>query len=312
MAVQKTIRNAVEARGIGVHTGDTVHMTLRPAPVNTGVVFRLKMGDQIHEIPAKMDYVGDIRMSTCLVKDGCRIATVEHLLSAVCGLGIDNLIVELSSSEVPIMDGSAEPFVFLIKSAGIMDQNEALKKFIRIKAPKEVRDANKVARIEPYEGFKVRFMIDFDHPGLAKHFAEIDFSSTTYIKEIARARTFGFIRDFKSMKEQRLALGCNLDNTVIWGEKGVVNPKGLRFQDECVRHKILDAIGDLFLLGHPVVGAFYAERSGHALNNVLLKTLVADEDAWEIVTYEGKAPIEYASMASMVEHDRPIDEKKGA
>lgn len=297
MIRQRTLKNSIHATGVGLHNGEKVYLTLRPAPVNTGVVFRRVDLDDAVIIEAKAENVGDTSLSTTLVKDNVRISTVEHLLSAVAGMGIDNLYVDLSAAEVPIMDGSAGPFVFLIQSAGIQEQN-APKKFIKIKKPVIVREDDKWAKFEPFQGFKVGFSIDFDHPVIADHKAsELDFSSTSFVKEVSRARTFGFMRELEMLRENNLALGASLDNAIGLDDYRVINDDGLRYEDEFVKHKILDAIGDLYLLGHSLIGAFSGYKSGHALNNRLLRTLIATEDAWEAVTFEGenkeKSPISY-------------------
>ena len=302
MIRQRTLRSSIRATGVGLHKGEKVYLTLRPAPVNTGVVFRRVDLDQPVEIEARAENVGDTSWSTTLVNGEVRVSTVEHLLSAVAGLGIDNLYIDLSASEVPIMDGSAGPFVFLIQSAGIQEQNAA-KRFIRIKHPIEVREDDKWARFEPFDGFKVGFNIDFDHPAIdANHqLAELDFSSTSFVKEISRARTFGFMRDLEMLQNNNLALGASLDNAIGLDEFRVVNEDGLRYEDEFVRHKILDAIGDLFLLGHNLIGAFTGYKSGHALNNRLLRTLYANPQAWEEVTFEDehKAPVSYTNVLDL-------------
>ena len=290
MIRQRTLKNSIKATGVGLHTGDKVSLSLRPAPVNTGIVFRRVDLTPAVEIKACATDVGDTSMSTTLVRDEVRISTVEHLLSAIAGLGIDNLYVDIDASEVPIMDGSAGPFVFLIQSAGIVEQNTA-KRFVRVRRRVEVRDGDKWARFEPYDGFKVGFHIDFDHPVFsAKHrFAELDLSSTSFVKEISRARTFGFMRDIEKLRSRKLAQGGNLDNAVVLDDFRILNEDGLRYENEFVKHKILDAIGDLYLLGHSLIGAFCGHKSGHELNNRLLRTLLSDESAWEEVTFEDAA-----------------------
>ena len=299
MIRQRTLKNVIRATGVGLHTGDKVYLTLRPAAPDTGIVFRRVDLDEPVDIPASAENVGDTQLSTTLEKDGVRISTVEHLLSAFAGLGIDNAYVDVSAPEVPIMDGSAGPFVFLIQSAGVEEQN-VLKRFIRIKETLEVEDGDKRARFEPFEGFKVSFGIDFDHPVFADEtqFATIDFSSTSFVKEVSRARTFGFLREIEMLRERNLALGGSMDNAIVVDDYRVLNEDGLRYEDEFVKHKILDAIGDLYLLGHSLIGAFSGYKSGHALNNKLLKALIANPDAWEEVTFEdegGLAPISYVS-----------------
>ena len=304
MIRQRTLKNVIRATGVGLHTGDKVYLTLRPAAPDTGIVFRRVDLTEPVEIPASAENVGDTQLSTTLEKDGVRISTVEHLLSAFAGLGIDNAYVDVSAPEVPIMDGSAGPFVFLIQSAGVEEQN-ALKRFIRIKKSLEVEDGDKRARFEPFEGFKVSFGIDFDHPVFSDEvqFATIDFSSTSFVREVSRARTFGFLREIEMLRERNLALGGSMDNAIVVDDYRVLNEDGLRYEDEFVKHKILDAIGDLYLLGHSLIGAFSGYKSGHALNNKLLKTLIANPDAWEEVTFEdegGLAPVSYISPAHTV------------
>jgi UDP-3-O-[3-hydroxymyristoyl] N-acetylglucosamine deacetylase len=298
MLRQRTLRNQIRATGVGLHTGHKVYMTLKPAPMDAGIVFRRVDLDQPVEIYARAENVGETTLSTTLVQDGTRISTVEHLMSAIAGLGIDNIIVELSSDEVPIMDGSAGPFVFLIQSAGIQEQ-DAPKKFIRIKQPVLVQEDDKWARFDPYDGFKVSFGIDFDHPifEAGKQVAAIDFSTTSFVKEVSRARTFGFMRDIEYLRSRDLALGGSMDNAVVLDDYRVLNAEGLRYDDEFVRHKILDAIGDLYLLGHSLIGSFTGYKSGHALNNKLLRTLLKQTHAWEMVIFEDKsdAPISYVN-----------------
>jgi UDP-3-O-[3-hydroxymyristoyl] N-acetylglucosamine deacetylase len=297
MIRQRTLKNVIRATGVGLHTGDKVYLTLRPAVPDTGIVFRrVDLPDPV-EIRACPENVGDTRLSTTLVKGDVRISTVEHLLSAFAGLGIDNAYVDVSAPEVPIMDGSAGPFVFLIQSAGVEEQNRP-KRFVRIKRPVVVRDGEKYAAFEPYEGFKVEFAIDFDHPAFPSraNSASVDFSTTSFVKEVSRARTFGFLRDIEALRQQNLALGGSMDNAVVVDDYRVLNDEGLRYEDEFVRHKILDAIGDLYLLGHSLIGAFRGYKSGHALNNRLLRALVAEQSAWEEVTFEDEAersPIDY-------------------
>jgi UDP-3-O-[3-hydroxymyristoyl] N-acetylglucosamine deacetylase len=297
MIRQRTLKNVIRATGVGLHTGDKVYLTLRPASPDTGIVFRRVDLAEPVEIRACPENVGDTRLSTTLLKDGVRISTVEHLLSAFAGLGIDNAYVDVSAPEVPIMDGSAGPFVFLIQSAGVEEQGLP-KRFVRIKRPVVVQDGDKYASFEPYGGFKVEFAIDFDHPAFAarSNRAAVDFSTTSFVKEVSRARTFGFLRDIEALRQQNLALGGSMDNAVVVDDYRILNAEGLRYEDEFVRHKILDAIGDLYLLGHSLIGAFRGYKSGHALNNRLLRALVADRSAWEEVTFENEAepaPIDY-------------------
>jgi len=296
MIKQRTLKNAIRATGVGLHTGEKVYLTLLPAPVDTGIVFRRVDLDPVVEIAAKAENVGDTTLSTTLMKGDVRVSTVEHLLSAMAGMGIDNAMVEVSAAEVPIMDGSAGPFVFLIQSAGIEEQHAA-KKFIRIKRPVMVDDGDKQASFHPFDGFKVSFSIDFDHPVFADRTlkAEVDFSSTSFVKEVSRARTFGFMHEIEYLRSKGLAKGGSVDNAIVVDEYRILNEDGLRYEDEFVKHKILDAIGDLYLLGNSLIGEFKAHKSGHALNNQSLRQLIADEDAWEVVTFddEAEAPISY-------------------
>ncbi|CAK0750510.1 UDP-3-O-acyl-N-acetylglucosamine deacetylase [Gammaproteobacteria bacterium] len=287
MIKQRTLKNVIRATGIGLHTGKKVYMTLRPAAADTGIIFRRVDLDVPVEIPARSEYVGDARLSTTLVKDNVRISTVEHLLSAMAGLGVDNAYIDLSAQEVPIMDGSAGPFVFLIQSAGIEEQN-CSKRFIRIKRSIQIHDGDKWVRFDPYDGFKVSFIIDFDHPVFkARHQeATVDFSTMSFVKEVSRARTFGFMRDIERLRENNLALGGSLDNAIVVDDYRVINEDGLRYENEFVKHKILDAVGDLYLLGYGLIGSFSGYKSGHALNNQLLRTLTADIHAWEIVAFD--------------------------
>jgi UDP-3-O-[3-hydroxymyristoyl] N-acetylglucosamine deacetylase len=296
MLNQRTLKNVIRATGVGLHTGKKVLVTFRPAPPDRGIIFRRVDLDPVVEIPARAENVGDTSLSTSLMRDGVRISTVEHLLSAFAGLGIDNAYVDLSAPEVPIMDGSAGPFVFLIQSAGFQEQSEP-KRFIRIKKPISVHDGDKWARFEPFSGFKVSFAIEFDHPFFqqsSKH-AEIDFSTTSFVKEVSRARTFGFMREVEWLRGRNLALGGSLDNAVVVDDYRVLNEDGLRYEDEFVKHKILDAIGDLYLLGHSLIGAFHGHKSGHELNNQLLRKLLATQSAWELVTFKKveEAPISF-------------------
>lgn len=295
MIRQRTLKNTIRATGVGLHSGEKVYLTLLPAPANHGIVFRRVDLDPIVDIPATATTVGDTTMSTTLVKDGVRVDTVEHLLSAMAGLGIDNAVVELSAQEVPIMDGSAGPFVFLIQSAGIAEQ-EVAKKFIRIKKKIEVREDDKVASFVPYDGFKVTFEIFFDHPVFKQSAqqASLDFSSTSFVKEVSRARTFGFMKDIEYLRSKNLALGGSVSNAIVVDEYRVLNEDGLRYDDEFVKHKILDAVGDLYLLGHSLIGEFVGFKSGHGLNNKLLRALEEQTDAWEFVEFaEESAPISY-------------------
>jgi len=296
MIRQRTLKNIIRATGVGLHTGEKVYLTLRPAAPDTGIVFRRVDLPIPVAIKASPEHVGDTRLSTTLVNGSAKISTVEHLLSALAGLGIDNAYVDVSAPEVPIMDGSAGPFVFLIQSAGVEEQNAA-KKFIRIKRKVVVEDGDKRACFEPFDGFKVSFAIDFDHPAFTERtqYASIDFSSTSFVREVSRARTFGFLRDLEMLRERKLALGGSLDNAIVVDDYRILNDDGLRYEDEFVKHKILDAIGDLYLLGRSLIGAFSGYKSGHALNNRLLKVLLADKQAWEEVTFRDgdRVPISY-------------------
>ena len=287
MIKQRTLKNIVRATGVGLHTGKKVYMTLRPAAPNTGIVFRRVDLDRVVDIKADPYAVKDTRLSSCLEKDGARIQTVEHLMSALAGLGVDNVYVDLSAGEVPIMDGSASPFVFLVQSAGIEEQ-AAAKKFIRILKPVEVRSDDKWVKFEPYAGFRIDFSIDFKHPVFAEtnRRVVVDFEEMSFVKEVSRARTFGFMQDVETLRSQGLALGGSLDNAIVMDEYRVLNADGLRYEDEFVKHKALDAIGDLYLLGRPLIGAFTAFKSGHALNNQLLRSLVEQKDAWEEVSFQ--------------------------
>lgn len=289
MIKQRTLKNKIQATGVGIHTGETVYLTLHPAPVNTGIIFRRTDLKPIVEIPAKSEFVGETNMSTALAKGGVKVSTVEHLLSALAGLAIDNCYIDVTAAEVPIMDGSASPFVFLIQSAGIEEQNEA-KVFIKIKRTVRVKADDKTAAFKPHDGFKVSFTIDFDHPVFrtVPQTSTLDFSNTSYVKQVSRARTFGFLSDYEKLREMNLALGGSMDNAVIIDDYRVMNDDGLRYEDEFVKHKILDAVGDVYLLGHNVIGAFEGYKSGHALNNELLKALLANEKAWEYTTLEDK------------------------
>jgi len=293
---QRTLKNTIRATGIGLHTGKKVYLTLSPAPIDAGIVFRRVDCSPAVVIRGHPLNVEDTELATSLGKDGVKISTVEHLMAALAGLGIDNCFVDVSANEVPIMDGSAAPFVFLVQSAGVLEQSAA-KKFIRIKRVIEVRDGDKWARFSPFDGFKVRFTIDFDHPLFRGDLqtSEVDFSTTSFVREISRARTFGFTRDIEALRKRDLALGGSLDNAIVVDEYRVLNEDGLRYRNEFVRHKILDAIGDLYLLGHSLIGSFTGHKSGHALNNRLLRELLINENAWEEVTFEDveESPISY-------------------
>lgn len=298
MLNQRTLKNSIRATGVGLHTGKKVLMTLKPAPANTGVTFRRVDLETPVDVPAQAQYVGETTLGTTLIKDDVKISTVEHLLSAIAGLGIDNVLIEVSAPEVPIMDGSAGPFVFLLQSAGLEEQNVP-KRFVRIKKHVRIEDGDKWAQFEPYDGFKVNLEIEFKHPLFEKRSqtASMDFSTTTFLREVSRARTFGFMRDIEMLRSHNLALGGTLDNAIVLDDFKVLNEDGLRYQDEFVKHKILDAIGDLYLLGHSLIGEFSGFKSGHGLNNRLLRKLIADTTAWEEVTFEtlAQAPIAYVS-----------------
>jgi len=288
MLRQRTLKSLVSATGVGLHTGQKVRMSLRPAQPDTGIVFRRLDLPGAADLPARADLVGETRLCSCLVRGGVKIFTIEHLMSALYGLGVDNAYVDLDGPEVPIMDGSAAPFVLLIQQAGVEEQG-APKRFLRVKKRIVARDGDKWAALEPHEGFKLSFSIVFKHPVILKSNTEltVDFATTSYLKEVARARTFGFVHDVEDLRESGLAQGGGLENAVVLDEHRVLNAEGLRFGDEFIRHKILDAIGDLYLLGRPLLAAFSAYKSGHDLNNQLLRALIADSSATEAVTYEG-------------------------
>jgi UDP-3-O-[3-hydroxymyristoyl] N-acetylglucosamine deacetylase len=296
MLGQRTLKNAIRATGIGLHTGKKVLMTLRPAPPDSGIVFRRVDLPEAVDIPAHAENVGDTMLGTTLVKGDAKVSTVEHLLSAFAGLGVDNAVVEVSAPEVPIMDGSAGPFVFLLQSAGLEEQR-APKRFVRIKRRMRVEDGDKWAEFAPFDGFKVNFEIEFNHPVFKRRSqrASMDFSTTSFLKEVSRARTFGFMRDLEMLRARNLALGGNLENAIVLDDFRILNEDGLRYEDEFVKHKILDAIGDLYLLGHSLIGEFSGHKSGHALNNRLLRALLADASASEAVSFEteAEAPISY-------------------
>lgn len=303
MIKQRTLKNVIRATGVGLHTGEKVYLTLRPAPADTGIVFRRTDMDPVVEVPARPEFVGDTRLSTTLENEGVKISTVEHLMSAFAGLGIDNAYVDLTAPEVPIMDGSAGPFVFLIQSAGVEEQTKP-KQFIRIRKSVKIEEDDKWAAFDPLDGFKVSFTIDFDHPVFSDsvQMASVDFSTTSFVKEVSRARTFGFMRDLEALREAGLARGGSLDNAIVMDAYRVINEDGLRYEDEFVKHKVLDAIGDLYLLGHPLIGAFSAHKSGHALNNKLLKTMLADQTAWELVSFDeaSQAPVAFRNAVPAV------------
>ncbi|MDD4912723.1 MAG: UDP-3-O-acyl-N-acetylglucosamine deacetylase [Sideroxydans sp.] len=287
MVKQRTLKTTVQATGVGLHTGEKVYLSLHPAAVDSGIVFRRVDLSPPISIKAEAHAVHDTRLSTCLEGGGARIATVEHIMSALAGLGIDNAIVDLTSPELPIMDGSAGTFIFLLQSAGIEEQ-AAPKKFIRIKKTVEVKDGDRWVKFEPFNGYKLSFTINFAHPVFAntKQNVTVNLGEQSYIKEVSRARTFGFMQDVENMRAQGLALGGNLDNAIVMDEYRVINPDGLRFEDEFVKHKVLDAIGDLYLLGYSLIGAFSGYKSGHALNNALCRALIADASSWEFATFD--------------------------
>ena len=285
MLRQRTLKNIIRATGVGLHGGEKVFLTLRPAAVDTGITFRRIDLDPPVDLPASAMLVSETTLCTGLSRDGVKVQTVEHLMSALAGLGIDNAVVDLTAAEVPIMDGSAGPFVFLLQSAGIVEQN-APKRFIRIRKPVEVRHGDKLARFEPFDGFRLGFTVKFDHPAIPDTLSrvELDFSTEDYIREISRARTFGFMRDLESMREHNLGLGGSMDNAIVLDEFRGLNEDGLRYADEFVRHKALDAIGDLYLAGRAILGAYEGYKSGHALNNALVRELLADAEAWDVIS----------------------------
>jgi len=293
---QRTLKNTIRAMGVAVHTGEKVYLTLKPGAIDSGILFRRVDCNPVVSIRALSENVGETTLSTTLVKDGVRISTVEHLMSAIAGLGIDNAVVEVSAPEVPIMDGSAGPFVFLLQSAGFQEQN-APKRFLRIKRKIKIQDGDKWVSLEPYNGFKVSYQLDYDHPVMKNSIqdATFDFSTTSYVKEVSRARTFGFLSEYEWLRSKNLGLGASLNNTIVLDDYRIVNEDGLRYEDELVKHKILDAVGDLYLLGHSLIGAFRGFKSGHTLNNRLLRALLAKKSAWEIVTFEDEqaSPISY-------------------
>ena len=303
MLTQRTLQNPIKAFGVGLHTGNPIILKILPAPTDTGIIFKRVDLDPVVEIKASAENVGDTSLSTCLTSGETRISTIEHLMSAIAGLGIDNAYVEVNGPEIPIMDGSAAPFVFLLESAGLLEQDQ-IKKFIRIKDTVKVSHDDAWAQVSPFDGFKVAFTIDFNHPAFDQTLqsSEINFSSVSYLSQVSRARTFGFVKDIEKLRKSNLALGGSVNNAVVIDDYKVINDDGVRFQDEFVKHKILDAIGDLYLLGHGLIGSFSAFKSGHHLNNMLLMELLNNEDAWEEVTIEdtSKSPIFYASPEPIV------------
>ncbi|QSX37609.1 UDP-3-O-acyl-N-acetylglucosamine deacetylase [Shewanella sedimentimangrovi] len=298
MIFQRTVQNMVKSTGVGLHSGNKVTLTIKPAPVNTGITLVRTDLTPAVEIPAKADQVRETTMCTALVNDeGVRISTIEHLFAALAGLGIDNAIIEVDAPEIPIMDGSASPFVFLLQTAGIQEQ-AAPKKYLRIKRTVRVEDGDKWAELRPHQGFRVNFAIDFNHPEIARsqQHMVMDFSSTAFVKDISRARTFGFMRDIEYLRANNLALGGSMENAVVLDEYRVLNPDGLRYEDEFVKHKILDAFGDLYVAGHAIVGEFCAYKTGHALNNQLVRALLAQQDAWELVSFEKETDVPVSFM----------------
>ncbi len=300
MMKQRTIKQPIATTGVGLHKGNKVQLTLRPAPVNTGLVFRRVDLKPAVDIRADAELVRDTRMCTCLINDdNVRVSTVEHLLAAVAAMGIDNLIIEVNSHEIPIMDGSSHPFIYLLQNAGIEEQGAA-KKFIRIKEAVRVEEGDKWAELLPHDGFRIDFAIDFDHPAIAdtNQVVSMDFSTQSFLKDISRARTFGFMKDIETLRANNLALGGSFDNAVVLDEFRILNSDGLRYDDEFVKHKILDAVGDLYMGGHAILGHLRAFKSGHALNNQLLRAVLQNQEAWEFVTFEDEAaesPIAFAS-----------------
>ncbi len=293
---QRTLNNTIRATGVGLHTGEKVYVTLKPAPVDTGIVFVRTDLDEPVELRAHALNVGSTTMATSLTNGAVEISTIEHLMSAFAGLGIDNAYVEVSAPELPIMDGSAAPFVFLLQSAGVATQ-DAPKKFLRILKPVEVKQGDVYAQLAPFDGFQLNYTLRYDHPVFKKHehTVKVDFSSTVFVKEVSRARTFGFLADYEKLREMNLAKGGSLDNAVVVDDFRILNEEGLRLEDEFVKHKILDAIGDLYLLGHSLIGKFTGHKSGHGPNNALLRKLLETEGAYDIVTFEDmeRAPIAY-------------------
>ncbi len=302
MFKQRTLKNAIRTSGVGLHTGQTIYLSLLPGAIDSGIVFRRVDLDPPVEIKATALNVGETTLSTCLVQDGVRVSTIEHLLSAMAGMGIDNAVVELDAAEIPIMDGSASPFIFLLQSAGVQEQS-APKKFVRVKKEVTLKDGDKIASFLPFEGFKVNFSIAFDMPVFQGRSLStcVDFSSRSFIKEVSRARTFGFMHEIEYLRSKGLAQGGSMDNAIVVDEYRILNEDGLRYEDEFVKHKVLDAIGDLYLLGNSLLCEYRAHKSGHSLNNRALRQLIAQPDAWEYVTFadETKAPIFYTKALSV-------------
>lgn len=302
MIKQRTLKTTVKTRGVGLHTGERVEMTLRPAQPDTGIVFLRADLPGNPAIPAVAHGVTDTRLSTCIEANGGKVQTIEHVMSALAGLGVDNCCIDLTGPEPPIVDGSAGPFIFLIQSAGIAVQS-APKRYLRVKKTVEVRQGDKIARFSPHQGLRVTFSGEFDHPAFAgiDPNVTIDFAETSYIREVARARTFGFTRDVEAMRAQGLGLGGSLENVIVLDEYRVLNADGLRYADEFLKHKILDAVGDIYLLGHPLIGDFYGRKSGHALNNLAARALLDDAEAWEIVTFDDPAQLPKGFMQAALE-----------
>ena len=300
---QRTIEKAIAITGIGLHSGEPVDLEFHPQPINTGIIFERSDIVGSTPIPASAFLVQDTMMSSNLVFGGARVGTVEHLLSAIAGLGVDNLLIRVSASEIPIMDGSASPFVGLLLQAGFAEQ-EALKKFLRITKPVRVEVDDKWAELHPYEGYELNFEIDFDHPAFDKDFqhAQLDFSTQNFIEQLSEARTFGFLQDIETLRQNNLALGGSMDNAIVIDDVRILNTEGLRFADEFVRHKILDALGDLYLIGYPIIGRFNAYKSGHALNNMLVREILSDENNFEIVTFDDNVicPIDYLPITGLI------------
>ncbi len=298
MLPQRTLKKIVKTVGIGLHSGKKVELVLRPAAANTGIVFRRVDLDPIIDIKAGVDAVGETMLSTTLVKDGVKVSTIEHIMSAFVGLGIDNAYVDINAVEIPIMDGSAAPFIFLIQSAGI-EELFSPKKFVKINQPIKFKNKSGWAELTPYDGFKISFEIDFDHPAVRKtrQFLSLDLSNQSYVREVSRARTFGFMRDVELFRSKNMGLGGSLANAIVLDDFRILNQDGLRYDDEFVKHKMLDAVGDLYTLGHGIIGAYHGYKSGHAINNLLLRELLVQQDAWEIITLdqEKKAPVSFAS-----------------
>ncbi|MDR0717179.1 MAG: UDP-3-O-acyl-N-acetylglucosamine deacetylase [Azoarcus sp.] len=302
MIGQRTLKSIVHATGVGLHGGRKVDLVLRPAEPDTGIIFRRVDLDPPVDLPADPYAVCDTRMCSGLEKNGCKVGTVEHLMSALAGLGIDNLHIDVNAPEIPILDGSAGPFVFLLLSAGLAEQ-PAPKKFLRVKKTVEFREGDKLVRLSPHDGFRLQFSIEFDHPAINGTANEVvvDFARHSYVRDVSRARTFGFMQDVEFMQAHGLALGGSLENAIVMDEYRVLNSEGLRYADEFVKHKVLDAIGDLYLCGHPLLAAYTAHKAGHALNNQLLRTLLEDASAWEIVRFDTTTPAPAAVVYQLAE-----------